>query len=157
MNAQMPTSAAPKHGSDTRTVAAGASVRVVVRPSYIAEHSDPERDRYVFTYHITILNEGETTVRLLSRYWLISDADGESHEVEGEGVIGEQPVIRPGHSHEYESFSPLATPWGTMEGHYTMVRLHPNTPEQAMSLDPSELGEVFEAKVGRFYLVSGQD
>ena len=156
MNAQMPASTAPQHGSDTRTTEAGASVRVVVRPRYIAEHSDPASDRYVFTYHITILNEGESTVRLLSRYWLISDADGESHEVEGESVVGEQPVIRPGHSHEYESFCPLATPWGTMEGHYRMVRLHPDTPEQLLSLDPSELGEVFNADIGRFYLVSDE-
>ena len=157
MNAQMPTPTAPKHGSDTRTAESGACVRVVVRPSYIEEHSDADRDRFVFNYHITLVNEGDTTVRLLNRYWLISDADGESHEVEGEGVIGEQPVIRPGHSHEYESFCPLATPWGTMEGHFTMVRLHADTPEQSMSLNPSELGEVFKAEVGRFYLVSDQD
>jgi ApaG protein len=156
MNAQTPPSAAHPHGSDTRTAAAGATIRVVVQPSYIAEHSDPDNARFVFTYHIRIINEGEATVRLLSRYWLISDADGESHEVEGEGVIGEQPIIRPGHTHEYESFCPLATPWGTMEGHYRMVRLNQDTPEQAMSFDPNDMGEVFDAKVGRFYLVSDQ-
>ncbi len=96
MNAQMSASTAPQHGSDTRTTEAG--VRCVSSPEVHRRALDPDSNRFVFTYRINIVNEGETTVRLLSRYWLIADADGESHEVEGEGVVvssrSSDPAIR---------------------------------------------------------------
>lgn len=101
---------------------AGDDVRISVLPRFMAEHSDPDEPRYVFVYHIRIENIGERTAQLLWRHWYIhDDAEGDS-EVEGEGVVGEQPVIAPNDVHEYESFCVLKGPRGWMEGYYEFRR-----------------------------------
>lgn len=94
-------------------------VRVSV--SFLPEQSDPERGRWFWAYHVRIENEGEAPVQLLSRRWSITDGRGAVHHVEGEGVVGEQPVIHPGASYDYVSGCPLTTSTGVMEGHYNMV------------------------------------
>ena len=96
-------------------------IRVDVRSTYLLEQSWPEHGRYAFAYQVTITNESDQTVQLLSRHWVITDALGETQEVRGPGVVGEQPVLRPGQSHEYASGAVLRTPWGTMHGEYNMV------------------------------------
>lgn len=96
------------------------NVPVEVETFYIAAQSDPTAERYVFAYSITIRNHSNETVRLLRRYWLISDANGKQTEVEGEGVVGEQPQLAPGSSYRYTSGAVLETPVGTMQGHYEM-------------------------------------
>ena len=95
-------------------------IRVQVRSKYVEERSDPSRAEYFFAYHIRIDNEGERTVQVLSRHWLITDAEGRVEEVRGPGVVGEQPVLQPGESFEYTSACPLTTPFGSMEGSYQM-------------------------------------
>src|SRR5262245_46350334 len=97
-------------------------IEVHASPWYIVEQSDPERGRYVFGYRITIANRGERWAKLLSRHWIIVDADGRRHVVRGEGVVGRQPELLPGKEFAYSSFCPLTTPWGTMEGTYLMQR-----------------------------------
>ncbi|MCB1463348.1 MAG: Co2+/Mg2+ efflux protein ApaG [Nitratireductor sp.] len=96
-------------------------ISVSVLPVYIDERSSPEEDRYFWAYQVTIENHGDTTVQLLSRYWHIVDANGEVEEVRGPGVVGEQPLLRPGDSFEYTSGCPLTTPSGFMRGSYTMT------------------------------------
>ncbi|WP_439213629.1 Co2+/Mg2+ efflux protein ApaG [Duffyella gerundensis] len=96
-------------------------VCVQVQSVYIATHSSPEDERYVFAYTITVRNLGRNTVQLLGRYWLITNGNGEASEVEGEGVVGEQPYIEPGDEFQYTSGAVLETPLGTMQGHYVMV------------------------------------
>ena len=97
----------------------GITVRVSV--SYLPEQSEPDRGRWFWAYHIRIENERATPVQLLTRQWLITDARGMVNRVEGEGVVGEQPVIAPGKSFDYVSGCPLATPGGTMVGAYGML------------------------------------
>jgi ApaG protein len=97
-------------------------IRITVRPWFSAEHSDPLEPRYVFVYNITIENESERTAQLLWRHWYIHDVVAGDSEVAGEGVVGEQPVLAPGDSHEYESFCVLRGPLGHMEGWYEFVR-----------------------------------
>ena len=97
-------------------------IRVTVRPTFAPEHSDPDLPRFVFVYRIRIENVGDHTVQLLRRHWHIHDPVGGDGEIEGEGVVGEQPVIAPGEVHEYESFCVLQGPGGHMEGHYTFRR-----------------------------------
>ncbi|MFZ4748883.1 MAG: Co2+/Mg2+ efflux protein ApaG [Phycisphaerales bacterium] len=126
--------AARDHGSDIVT----DGVRVQVRPAYLALQSSPADKRFLFSYAVTIRNEGSTRVRLATRHWRIVDADGEERIVEGPGVIGQHPELGPGDSFEYSSFCPMLTAWGTMEGHLTFERE----------------GTRFDAQVGRFYLVS---
>lgn len=126
------------HGSESE--AHGVSVRV--QPTYLPSHSDPTRGRYIFAYHVTIVNEGTERARLRSRSWSIVDADGVQHDVRGEGVVGRQPDLAPQERFEYSSFSPLPTPWGTMEGAYTFERAD---------------GSRFEVPVRRFYLVGPRD
>jgi ApaG protein len=92
-----------------------------VATCYLDDQSEPEQDRYVFAYTIQIRNRGQLPARLLSRRWLISDANGKVQQVEGEGVVGEQPWLRPGEQFEYTSGAVLETSLGTMEGSYTMV------------------------------------
>lgn len=94
-------------------------VRVSV--SYLPEQSEPQRGRWFWAYHIRIENESERTVQLLTRHWIITDGRGARHSVEGEGVVGEQPVIPPGGSFDYVSGCPLATPTGSMQGSYHMI------------------------------------
>jgi ApaG protein len=96
-------------------------VRVEVRCSYLPERSSPRDSHYFFTYRIRISNLGEETVQLVSRHWIITDASGRVEEVQGPGVVGEQPVLEPGESFEYSSFCPLPTPIGSMHGTYQMV------------------------------------
>ena len=97
----------------------GVTVRVSV--SYLPEQSEPERGRWFWAYHIRLENEGDETVQLLTRHWVITDGRGARHSVEGEGVVGEQPVLEPGASFDYVSGCPLATPTGGMRGSYRMV------------------------------------
>ena len=96
-------------------------VRVTVESFYVPGRSTPERAYYFFAYRVFIENEGDTTVQLLTRHWVITNADGEAKEVRGPGVIGQQPVLEPGESFEYTSFCPLPTPVGAMNGSYQMV------------------------------------
>ena len=93
-------------------------IRIAVRPFFLPEHSNPIVRRYVFAYVVRIENVSRRTVQLLSRYWLIHDDVGEEHEVQGAGVVGEQPVLAPGGFHEYNSFCVLKSPHGWMEGTY---------------------------------------
>ena len=94
-------------------------VRVSV--SFLPEQSEPDRGRWFWAYHVRIENEGSRPVQLLTRAWQITDGRGTVHHVEGEGVVGEQPVVHPGKSYAYVSGCPLATPTGVMEGYYNMV------------------------------------
>ena len=96
-------------------------VCIQVQSIYVESQSIPEEERYVFAYTITIRNLGRTNVQLLGRYWLITNSNGRQTVVQGEGVIGEQPVIPPGGEFQYTSGAILETPLGTMEGHYEMV------------------------------------
>jgi ApaG protein len=97
-------------------------MRITVRPSYAPEHSDPMEPRYVFVYRIRIENAGDRTATLRWRHWYIHDVVAGDSEVEGEGVVGEQPVLAPGDAHEYESFCVLRGPLGHMEGYYEFAR-----------------------------------
>ena len=97
-------------------------IRVTVRPTYLPEQSRPHARHYVFAYYVRIENIGTDTSQLMSRRWLIHDSAGEDTEVEGEGVVGEQPVIDPGGVHEYQSFCILKSGEGFMEGHYNFVK-----------------------------------
>ena len=99
-----------------------SEVDVTVVTTYLPGHSRPELAQYAFAYTITISNEGVVPVQLLSRHWIITDADSAVQEVRGEGVVGEQPQISPGQSFRYTSGATLATPVGSMEGSYTMIR-----------------------------------
>jgi len=124
-------------GSETVT----SGVRIRVRPEYLPDHSDPAKSQFVFGYRVRVINEGESPVRLVARRWSIVDAEGEERVVEGDGVIGQQPIIPPGEAFSYASYCPLGTPWGTMEGRYRM--------------EPASGGEAFDAVIARFFLVSG--
>jgi ApaG protein len=95
-------------------------IRVDVQTSYVPEQSDPGSQRFVFSYTITILNEGNEAARLLRRHWLITDANGKVQEVRGDGVVGEQPHLQPGQGFRYSSGAILETPVGTMQGSYQM-------------------------------------
>lgn len=97
------------------------SIKVDPTPFYLADQSDPANDQYVFAYHIRIENVGEVAVQLLSRHWVITDADGKVEEVRGAGVVGQQPKLAPGESYEYTSGSQFKTPVGTMHGTYQFV------------------------------------
>lgn len=96
-------------------------IEVSVRPEYISAQSQPEAQRFVFAYHVTIRNCGRHIVQLHSRHWVIIDGNGKCEEVEGLGVVGEQPVIAPGGEHRYDSFCILDTAVGVMHGHYRMI------------------------------------
>ncbi len=97
-------------------------VRVRVQAKFIPERSNAAANQFFFAYHVTIANEGDTAVRLLTRHWIITDARDQVEEVEGVGVVGETPVIEPGDSFAYTSFCPLRTVFGTMRGTYGLVR-----------------------------------
>lgn len=96
-------------------------IKIQVYTKYIEEQSQPEHQRYVFAYIITIKNLSQETVQLLSRRWLITDANGKQISVEGEGVVGEQPTIQANDEYSYTSGTAIETPVGVMQGHYTMV------------------------------------
>jgi len=98
-------------------------IKITVQPNYEPLHSNPMGGQYLFSYHISIENLSDSVVQLLSRHWYIFDSIGERREVQGDGVIGKQPVLQPGQIHEYGSWCPLTTPIGKMSGYYTMVKL----------------------------------
>lgn len=115
------------------------SIRIAVTPTFLGDQSDPNDNRFLWAYHITIENHGREAVQLLTRHWHITDARGRVREVEGPGVIGQQPIIPPGRKHEYSSGVPLETPSGFMTGTYHMK---------------SAAGEEFEVKIPLFALES---
>ena len=96
-------------------------IAVDVDTSFVAEQSDPREKRFVFAYTITIKNEGDVPAKLLTRHWIITDANGKVQEVRGEGVVGEQPHLQPGQGFRYSSGAVLETPVGAMQGSYQMV------------------------------------
>ncbi len=110
-----------------------------VSVSYLPEQSDPGKGRWFWAYHIRLENEGRMAVQLLTRHWVITDGRGAKHEVQGEGVVGEQPVLEPGGSYDYVSGCPLATPTGQMRGSYRMI---------------GEDGSLFDIAIPRFPLVA---
>ena len=114
-------------------------IRVAARTAYIPEQSDAHTGRYVFAYTITITNTGDVPAQLVSRHWIITDADNQVQEVRGMGVVGEQPVLRPGDTFEYSSGSSIPTAVGTMRGSYQLVaedgtRFEANIPEFTLSV-----------------------
>jgi len=96
-------------------------IRIHVATNYIDDQSEPDADRYVFAYTITISNNGEMPATLMSRHWIITDANGKVQEVNGDGVVGEQPYLQPGERFRYSSGAVLETPVGAMQGLYRMV------------------------------------
>jgi len=114
-------------------------ILIEVYPSFNEEHSNLENSIYVYVYKIRITNQSSQTVQLISRHWTIRDGFNNVEQVVGEGVIGQQPVLRSGESFEYSSFCPLRTPSGSMEGSYQMK---------------TEENSIFEATVGKFDLRS---
>jgi ApaG protein len=96
-------------------------ISVSAQTQFLPEQSDEKGGRYVFAYTITIRNTGSVAARLMSRHWIITDSSGHVQEVKGPGVVGEQPLLRPGESHRYSSGTAIATPVGTMRGSYQMV------------------------------------
>ena len=111
-------------------------VGIDVDTAYLPNHSSPDDDQYTFAYTITISNESDLPVQLLSRHWIITDADNEVQEVRGDGVVGEQPIIQPQESFHYTSGATLTTPVGCMEGSYFMVVREP------MEIDPHRLADL---------------
>jgi ApaG protein len=112
-------------------------VRVRVESRYDPERSDPSRNQWFFLYSITIANEGPASVQLMTRHWIITDGTGKVEEVRGPGVVGKQPILKPGESFEYTSGCPLNTAFGVMEGTYQMV---------------TDDGELFDARIAPFTL-----
>ena len=112
-------------------------IQIVALVKYLAEQSDEADNRFVFSYTITLTNNGDSTVQLLSRHWIITDGNNQVQEVRGQGVVGEQPVMKPGQSFGYTSGTVLSTPVGTMTGSYQMV---------------AEDGTKFEAPIPQFVL-----
>ncbi|KEA53228.1 MULTISPECIES: Co2+/Mg2+ efflux protein ApaG [Mangrovibacter] len=105
---------------------ASPRVCVQVQSVYVESQSSPEDERFVFAYTVTIRNLGREPVQLLGRYWLITNGHGRETEVQGEGVVGEQPHIDPGSEYQYTSGAVIETPLGTMEGHYEMIDANGN-------------------------------
>lgn len=121
----------------TMAEATNYQITVEVRTEYLPDQSNPEADRYTFAYHITLRNTGSVAAQLISRHWIITDAEGQVQEVRGLGVVGEQPLLQPGQSYEYSSGSTFATPVGTMKGSYQMT---------------AEDGTRFDAEIPEFIL-----
>ena len=119
------------------TAEVGHRIRVDVATSYVDDQSNPTEGRFVFAYTITIRNEGQVAARLMTRHWIITDANGKVQEVQGEGVVGEQPYLKPGQGFRYSSGAILETPVGVMQGSYRMV---------------ADGGEVFDAPIAPFTL-----
>lgn len=129
----------------TNTPFSPSLVGIDVVTAYLPSHSRPDNHQYTFAYTITISNGSDLPVQLLSRHWIITDADNEVQEVRGDGVVGEQPVIPPRASFRYTSGATLATPVGCMEGSYSMVVREP------MEIDPHDL-PTFEVPIRAFSL-----
>lgn len=113
-------------------------VRIIADPRFLPEQSDPDKDLFLFVYHITVRNEGTASVQLLARHWIITNGEGAIEEVRGPGVVGYQPTIRPGEQFQYTSGCPLNTPVGTMHGSFHMVTAD---------------GEAFDARIEPFRLM----
>jgi ApaG protein len=113
------------------------NIDVSVKPTYIPEQSDPHNSHYVFSYTVTIMNTGDMPAKLLTRHWIITDGDGQVQEVKGDGVIGEQPYLKPGEGFQYTSGTFMNTPVGTMHGSYQML---------------ADDGETFDAVIPSFRL-----
>ncbi len=113
-------------------------IRVTVKSAYRADRSEPGQGRWLFTYTVKIANEGDSAAQLVSRHWIIIDANGAREEVVGEGVVGHQPRLAPGEEFEYTSFCIMKTPHGSMRGSYRMVRGD---------------GSTFDARIAPFPLV----
>lgn len=120
-------------------VATTRAIAVTVEPEFLPAESDPDEARYIWAYHVSIANNGIETVRLRKRHWCITDANGTRHEVDGQGVVGEQPLLEPGNVFEYTSGTPLRTASGIMSGSYSME---------------ATTGEVFEVEIPAFSLDS---
>jgi ApaG protein len=118
-------------------VSSNHQIEIAVQTQFLREHSEPQQRRFAFSYTITISNHGQQAARLLTRHWIITDANGHVQEVHGEGVVGEQPTIHPGRSFRYSSGAILSTPVGSMHGNYTFV---------------SNGGDFFEALISPFRL-----
>ena len=114
-------------------------ISVEVTPAYIAEQSSPEQDHYVFSYTVTITNNGDLPARLLTRHWVITDALGTTSEVKGDGVVGEQPHLKPGEGFQYTSGTMMKTSSGSMAGSYQMI---------------ADDGFHFDADIPEFYLLA---
>jgi|SRR5579885_569411 ApaG protein len=99
------------------------SIVVSAQPSYVPEQSNPANEKFVWSYEITIINESEDIVQLLNRFWRITDMTGKIEDIHGAGVVGLQPLIKPGKQFVYTSYCQLVTPQGTMEGYYEMQNL----------------------------------
>ena len=125
----------PKTGSSSEAIM--NNIRVEVESQYLPEHSQPFQSRWYFQYSVRITNEGEETVQLIGRHWIITDANGRVEEVKGNDVVGEQPQLVPGESFSYTSGCPLKTSSGLMRGTYAMV---------------SENGEHFDVEIAPFAL-----
>jgi ApaG protein len=113
------------------------AINVAAKAAYVADQSDPSRNQYVFAYTITVTNAGTVAAQLVSRHWIITDSDHHVQEVKGLGVVGQQPLLKPGESFEYTSGANLQTPVGTMRGTYQMV---------------AEDGHAFDAEIPSFTL-----
>ena len=114
-------------------------IKVDVDTLYVESESDPDLDRYVFTYTITIRNVGSVAAKLLTRHWIIRDANGKVQEVQGDGVVGEQPHLKPGEGFQYTSGTMLETNMGTMGGSYSMI---------------TDEGAEFKASIAEFLLTT---
>ncbi|MGF1546159.1 MAG: Co2+/Mg2+ efflux protein ApaG [Thiotrichales bacterium] len=112
-------------------------IAVRVDTAYLSTESDPDSDRYIFAYTVTIENRGDLPAKLLTRHWVITDANGKVQEVRGAGVVGEQPYLKPGEGFQYTSGTMLETPYGVMQGSYQMV---------------ADNGESFDAEISPFTL-----
>lgn len=148
-------------GSDCIT----RGIRVMVVPEFLREQSDAEAGRYLFAYRVRITNQSDLIVQVMRRHWIIVDADGDRREVEGDGVVGRQPILEPGATFEYASYCPLATRWGTMEGSFLLSVLD----GQGISIDPEILDDApaasdatqtppipseMRVRIGRFFLIA---
>jgi ApaG protein len=127
------------------------TIKISAHAAYLVSQSLPEEQRYMWSYEITIDNQSEEIVQLLNRYWRIIDMTGHVEEVRGPGVIGLQPIIKPGKKFVYTSFCQLATPQGTMEGHYEMqtleeVRFTAQVPKFVLAC-PAEMSGMLRAKL----------
>ena len=128
---------AARTGGRHRSEATTRGIRVEVTSTYVPDRSAPRDSQYLFAYHVRISNTGSETAQLVSRDWIITNADGEVERVKGPGVVGEQPVLPPGGAFEYTSFCPLKTSVGAMHGTYQMV---------------TSQGEAFDAQIAPFTL-----
>jgi ApaG protein len=128
---------AARPGTNTMTPSKRYAIEVTVKPRYLPDQSDPAKNQFVFAYTITITNTGTVTAQLISRHWFITDSEHKVQEVKGLGVVGQQPVLRPGERFEYTSGASLPTAVGTMHGTYQML---------------AEAGHSFDATIPSFTL-----